>query len=62
MGTRTATAIRFDPDVHSRLVEYSDALGMPINWLVNRAVAVYLAGLPPADEVEVELVRKPGDS
>lgn len=58
MAARTATAIRFQAEIHEQLVVYSDALGVPINWLVNQAVREYIAGLAPPDEVEIRLTAK----
>lgn len=49
---RTATAIRFVPEVHARLVAESDARDMSINLIVNRAVAFYLDRLIPVDEIQ----------
>lgn len=57
---RTATAIRFEPDLHNSLVEYVDALGVSINWLVNQAVREYLASLPPTDQVAIKIVAAGG--
>jgi predicted transcriptional regulator len=48
---RTATAIRFDPEVYDRLVEAADERDVSINWLVNRAVADFLPRLLPLDEI-----------
>lgn len=47
----TATAIRFDPAIHEALVKASDDHNVPMNWLVNRAVADFLSRLLPASEV-----------
>lgn len=57
---RTATAIRFEPELHNSLVEYVDALGVSINWLVNQAVREYLASLPPTDQVAIKIVAAGG--
>jgi len=55
---RTATAIRFDLELHNKLVEYSDTLDVSINWLVNQAVKQYLENIPPLDSVEIKLTNK----
>lgn len=59
-GKRIATAIRFDPELHSKLIEYSDTLDVSINWLVNQAVKQYFETVPPIDNVEVRLTNKEG--
>lgn len=56
---RTATAIRFDPDVYDRLVEAGDDHGRSVNWLVNEACRYYLHRLLPADQVRL-LRDEPG--
>lgn len=50
---RSATAVRFKPDLYERLVAASEDHGRSINWLVNEAVADYLDRLLPASEVKL---------
>lgn len=47
---RTTTAIRFPTELLERLHVESDARGVSVNWLVNRAVERFLADLLPIDE------------
>lgn len=48
---RTASAIRFRPELHDRLVAEADARETSINWLVNQACEFFLDRLIPADEI-----------
>jgi predicted HicB family RNase H-like nuclease len=48
---RTATAVRFDPDVHQRLTAAAEERDLSMNWLVNRAVREFLEHLIPDDEL-----------
>jgi len=49
---RRATAIRFDPDVHARLVAAAKERQVSANLLVNRAVDEFLDALLPVDEIQ----------
>ncbi len=56
---RSATAIRFPAEMHERLREASDAHGLPVNYLVVKAVEEFLENLlPPA---ELRLTRQVSD-
>jgi uncharacterized protein (DUF1778 family) len=48
---RTATAIRFDPDIHDQLVVAAEARGVSVNFLVNAALRHALPLLVPPDQV-----------
>jgi predicted HicB family RNase H-like nuclease len=48
---RTATAIRFKPEIHAQLVEAAQDRDLSINWLVNKAVEQFLDQLLPVDEI-----------
>lgn len=54
--SRVNTAIRFDADVHARLVEAADERDLTVNWMVNRAVSEFLDRLLPV--AEFSLTRK----
>lgn len=47
---RTASAIRFSPELHDRLQAAAEERDVSVNWLVNRAVADFLERLIPVDE------------
>lgn len=49
---RTTTAVRFTPEIHTRLADEAEAREVSMNWLVNRAVVFYLDRLLPADEIQ----------
>jgi len=49
---RRATAIRFDPDVHARLVAAAKERQVSSNLLVNQAVSEFLDALLPVDEIQ----------
>lgn len=57
---RTATAIRFRPDLHARLREAAVERDVPINYLVNRAVEEFLDALIPIDDVQFTYPRPTG--
>lgn len=62
---RSATAIRFPTDLLERLHVESDARGVSVNWLVNRAVERFLADLLPVDEMiltRAQMLRAERDS
>lgn len=62
---RSATAIRFPTDMLARLHVESDARGVSVNWLVNRAVERFLDDLLPVDQIVLtrsQLLRAEGDS
>lgn len=48
---RSATAIRFDVDLHQRLAIAAEEREVSVNFLVNKAVAEFLDRLIPADEI-----------
>jgi hypothetical protein len=53
---RSATAIRFPVWMHEQLRKASDAHGLPVNYLVVKAVEEFLENLlPPA---ELRLTRR----
>lgn len=54
---RTATAIRFDTDTHDRLQKAAEDFGLPMVFLVNRAVRDYLDRL--IDPADFRLTRDP---
>lgn len=47
----TATAIRFEPEIHERLEAAAKDHDRSINWLVNRACEHFLDRLVPASEI-----------
>lgn len=47
---RTATAIRFDPDLHELLVLASSERGLTVNRMANEAVRDFLPRLIPVGE------------
>lgn len=53
MGTksRTATAVRFDPDLHERLKQAAAERDLSVNFLVNLAVRELLPRLVPVNEI-----------
>ncbi len=51
MPARTATAIRFKDETHTRLVEAADERDVSINFIVNKACEYYLDRLIPANEI-----------
>lgn len=50
-NSRSATAIRFPPELHDRLRKAADDHGLPINYLVNHAVRLLLDNLLPPGEI-----------
>lgn len=48
---RTATAIRFETDIHGALVKAADERDLSVNYLVNLAVRDFLPRLIPVEEV-----------
>lgn len=56
---RSATAIRFPSEMHERLREASERHGLPVNYLVVKAVEEFLENLlAPA---ELRLTRREAD-
>jgi hypothetical protein len=49
---RTATAIRFRPEIHEGLLAAAAERELSVNWLVNRACAEFLSRLIPPDEIQ----------
>lgn len=54
---RTATAIRFSPELHERLRVAAEERDLSINFLVNKAVEDFLPRLIPVHEIT--FVRRP---
>jgi predicted transcriptional regulator len=52
MTKRTATAIRFPPELHAQLAAAAAERQVSMNFLVNRAVADFIPRLIPVDELE----------
>lgn len=50
---RSATAIRFPAGVHEKLREASEAHGLPVNYLVVKAVEEFLENLLPPEELRL---------
>lgn len=50
---RSATAIRFPAAVHERLRKASEDHGLPVNYLVVKAVEEFLDDLLPPDELRL---------
>jgi predicted DNA-binding protein len=50
---RSATAIRFPTELHEQLREASEAHGLPVNYLVVKAVQEFLADLLPPEELRL---------
>lgn len=48
---RTSTGVRFDPDLHARLVQAASERGLSANYLVNVAIADFLDRLIPVEEI-----------
>ena len=48
---RSATAIRFPPEMHAALTQAAADRDVSLNWMVNRAVEDFLSRLIPADEI-----------
>jgi predicted transcriptional regulator len=49
---RTATAVRFRPEVYEALAAAAAERDVSMNWLVNKAVEDYLPRLLPVDEIK----------
>jgi predicted HicB family RNase H-like nuclease len=49
---RSATAVRFPPEVHQALTAAAEERDVSVNWLVNRAVVDFLSRLVPVDEIK----------
>lgn len=47
---RSATALRFDPDLHERLRAEAERRGVSLNWLVNRLLKEALEALAPIEQ------------
>ncbi len=56
---RSATAIRFPPEMHERLRQASEEHGLPVNYLVVKAVEEFLENLLPP--TELRLTRRQAD-
>lgn len=50
---RTATAVRFEPDIHDQLIQAAEDHGRSLNWLVNEACRWFLPRLLPADQIRI---------
>lgn len=48
---RTATAIRFPPELHAALTKAAAERDVSVNWLVVKAVADFLPRLLPVEEM-----------
>jgi hypothetical protein len=57
--TRSGTQIRFPTDLHQQLREAAETHGLPINYLVTKAVEEFLENLLPPDQVR--LTRQDSD-
>lgn len=57
MNPRSATAIRFPPELHERLTAAASERGLSLNYLVVKAVEEFLEHLIPAGELR--LTRRP---
>lgn len=60
-GPRSATAIRFPADLHTRLQQASADHGLPINYLVTHAVREFLDHLLPPDQLRLTRPRTEAD-
>lgn len=49
---RTSTGVRFERDLHARLVAAADERHVAVNFLVNRAVEEFLDRIIPVDEMQ----------
>jgi predicted DNA-binding protein len=47
---RTATAIRFPEELHERLRDAAEAYGLPLNFLVVKAMEEFLDNMIPPSE------------
>ena len=47
---RTATAIRFPEELHERLRQAANSYGLPLNFLVVKAMEEFLERMIPPDE------------
>lgn len=47
---RTATAIRFPEELHERLRQAAESYGLPLNFLVVKAMEDFLDRMIPPDE------------
>lgn len=50
---RTATAIRFDPELLKRLHSAADERDLSVNYLVTKAVEEFLERLIPVEELKL---------
>ncbi len=50
---RSATAIRFPPELHDQLRNASEAHHLPVNYLVVKAVEEFLEDLLPPEELRL---------
>lgn len=53
MTQRTTTAVRFPAEVHADLKKAADDRGLSMNYLVVKAVEMFLEQLIPADELKL---------
>lgn len=56
---RSATAIRFPAELHTRLRKASDSHGLPVNYLVVKAVEEFLDNLLPPEQLRLTRPRTP---
>lgn len=57
MQDRSATAIRFPTDLHDQLRAASETHGLPVNYLVVKAVEEFLENLLPPQELRLTRPR-----
>jgi predicted DNA-binding protein len=57
MQDRSATAIRFPVKLHDELREAAELHGLPVNYLVVKAVEEFLENLLPPQELRLTRTR-----
>jgi len=56
---RSATAVRFPPELHDRLKQAAEEHDLPVNYLVVKAVEELLDNLIPPRELRLTRSRQP---
>ena len=60
--SRTTTAVRLEPEIHERLRKAAEQFGLPMNFLINRAMQEFLDNMIDPSEFTLTKHRAGGDA
>lgn len=60
--SRTTTAVRFDADLHARVMAEAEARDVSMNWIINRLVREGLERMVPLTELRLTGPAPQGDA